>query len=187
MDTDRLSRKALNNVGLTRSSAPANENGPCQLLQLQHTGTGEVHDSIPSVQIYGFASSPMPGCDHVTIYAEGDRSKGITIGSNDQRLRPKGMISGESQIHDASGQFLYLQAGSKIVVNAVSEIDVQINGSLVLKVTSTGIAVTGSITATGDITGGFGGGDAVEMQHHTHTYIPGSGSATQTSGPVAGT
>jgi hypothetical protein len=47
-----------------------------------------------------------------------------------------------------------------------------------------GLIVTGAITATGGITAGFGGGDAVTLQHHLHTSsTPGN----PTSAPTAGT
>jgi phage baseplate assembly protein V len=180
-------RRIATHLGIGRVSAPPNETQAVQYIQVSHQITGEVQDGVPSVQIYGLAASPLVGCDHIIAYAEGDRSKGIAIASNDQRFRPKNMLQGEVMLYDNATQRVYFQSGTKIVINATSEIDVQIGNALVMKITSGGVAVTGNITATGDITGGFGGSDVVEMQHHTHTYIPGSGSATQTSGPVAGT
>jgi phage gp45-like len=174
--------------GIGRLSAPADETKSVQMIQIQNQTTSEgPQDGIPSVQTYGLASSPLRGCDHILIYAEGDRSKGIAIASNDQRFRPKGMLGGEVMLYDNATQRVYLQGGTKVVINAATEIDMEIDGTLVAKITAAGLAITGSITATGDITGGFGGGDAVDMQHHTHTYTPGSGTPTATSEPVAGT
>jgi hypothetical protein len=72
------------------------------------------------------------------------------------------------------------------VIDAQTERDFQIAGTLVGKFTSAGLAVTGNITATGNITGGQGGSDQIDMLHHVHQYIPGSGSPTNTGQPVAG-
>jgi phage gp45-like len=187
MNVERLARRVLMMVGLPYTSAPATETGSAQVLQLTHHNTGEQHDGVVSLQMFGFASSPMPGCDHLVVYAEGDRTKGFAVASNDQRVRPKGMAAGESQQYDNAGQRIYLKAGTAIVVNAKTEIDFQINGTLVGKFTSAGLAVTGAITATGNITAGFGGGDQIDMQHHTHTYNPGGGAPTPTTAPIAGT
>jgi hypothetical protein len=53
------------------------------------------------------------------------------------------------------------------------------------------VAIVGNITAsngvavTGDITAGYGGGDSVTLQHHTHgRVVPGGGG---TAAPNAGT
>jgi phage baseplate assembly protein gpV len=51
------------------------------------------------------------------------------------------------------------------------------------------VAVTGAITATGDITAGFGGSDQVDLQQHDHevdNVEPGNATLTTTA-PVAGT
>ena len=53
------------------------------------------------------------------------------------------------------------------------------NGSASMVLTGTGLAVTGTITATGEITAGNGGGDSVTLQQHKH-------SANNTA-PTAGT
>ena len=82
----------------------------------------------------------------------------------------------------------YVQfTSNKVIVNATSEVDVSINGTLVGAFTSSGLSVTGTISATGNITAGHGTGDAVDMQGHTHLYSPGSGTPTQTASPTAGT
>jgi phage gp45-like len=185
-DFSDVCRRVLALAGIPRSTAPAVETSNIQTVQVTHQVTGEVQDGVPSMQLFGFASSSNPGTDHFVIYLEGDRSKGVAIASNDQRVRPKGLLGGESKVYDASGQFIYLQAGTKIIVNGVTEIDFQISGALVGKFTASGLAVTGTITSTGNITAGFGGSDQVDMQHHDHIYNPGGGSPTQTSQPVAG-
>ena len=49
---------------------------------------------------------------------------------------------------------------------------------IALKVAGKGLAVTGPITATGNVTAGFGGGDSVTLQDHVHpnTQKPTAGS-----------
>jgi len=179
-------RRLLMMATIPVSSAATIETGGGQMVQLSHR-TGEIQDGVQSMQLFGFTSSPNKGADHLVIYLEGDRSKGVAVASNDQRVRPKGMAGGETQIYDASGQQVYLKTGTQILINAKTEIDFQINGTLVGKFTSAGLAVTGVITATGEITAGLGGSDQIDMFNHTHLYTPGSGTPTQTARPTAGT
>jgi hypothetical protein len=47
------------------------------------------------------------------------------------------------------------------------------------------VAITGDLTVTGDITAGFGGGDSVTLQNHTHSG--GSVGSGTTTAPDAGT
>ncbi len=182
-----LVKRILMSVGYPRQTAPATETNACATVQLSHQVTGEIQDGLPRVQHYGFASATLVGCDHVTVYPEGDRAKGASIASNDQRFRPKGMAAGEVKIYDNANQSIYLQTGSKIVVTGVSEIDFWISGTLIAKITATGLAVNGTITATGDITGDEGSASLVDMINHKHTYTPGTGTPTETSAPVPGT
>lgn len=49
------------------------------------------------------------------------------------------------------------------------------------------LMVDGSITATGNVTGGYGGSDEILLQNHTHAYVPGTSGNAQTSAPTAGT
>lgn len=66
-------------------------------------------------------------------------------------------------------------------INLVSgSITISIGGSQVMEITSAGVAITGTLTATGEITAGQGGGDQVGLQTHLTTGVSGG---TGTSGP----
>ena len=49
------------------------------------------------------------------------------------------------------------------------------------------LVLNGAMTATGNVTAGFGTGDQVDVLGHTHGYLPGSGGMTQTNAPTPGT
>lgn len=66
--------------------------------------------------------------------------------------------------------------GSKLVANAVTEMDLQIGGSTVVAITSAGATITGTLTVTGDAH--IDGKDFI-----THEHIDGGGVGN--SGPVA--
>ena len=49
------------------------------------------------------------------------------------------------------------------------------------------LVLDGNFTATGNVTAGQGTGDQVDLLHHQHNYLPGSGTQTLTTAPQAGT
>jgi phage gp45-like len=50
-----------------------------------------------------------------------------------------------------------------------------------------GASFTGTVKTTGDVIAGAGGADQISLLDHTHKYLPGSGSVTDTAAPTAGT
>lgn len=147
-------RRQLMASSIPISSAPTNETGSGQTVQLTHR-TGELQDGVQSMQLYGFASSPNSGTDHLVIYLEGDRNKGVAIASNDQRVRPKNMAGGEVQIYDASGQFFYLKTGKSALINAINECVIQIDGTPIVTITPGGVTTVGNLVAGNGATGTF--------------------------------
>lgn len=86
---------------------------------------------------------------------------------------------GSSRMHDLSdgiylGGFGAMNSNSQRIVMSSSGISMVGN-----------VIVTGTLTATGNITAGQGGADQVDMQNHTHGGVQTGGS--QTLAPTAGT
>lgn len=161
---EQLWRRIARSFGLGYVTAPPIETGTIQKLQIGLPG-GEIRDGIPSMQLFGFASSPEVGADALAIFINGDRSNGLVIGTNDQRYRPTGMKPGEVMFYDAFGKSIYLsQTG--IVINANGQ-NVTLNNAPMTTL-NTNLAVVGSITATQNITAGQGGADQVTLQGHKH-------------------
>lgn len=93
----------------------ANDSGPVQMLQIQFNDR-DIRDNTPRVAEYGFASMPRPECQAVLIFAGGDRSNGVVIGTNDEAARLKNLLPGEVAIYDDLGQSVYLTRAG-IVIN----------------------------------------------------------------------
>jgi phage gp45-like len=156
---DRLARRVMSMLGVGRSTAPSLE-GATPSIQVSFIGTAnagpELRDEIPSMQIYGFASATLPGCDYAVGFLSGDKSKGVALATNDRRYRPASLKSGESVMYDNLGRMIYLSA-SGIVINGNGS-TVQIEGSAVTITGPTTIngntTIDGNLTVTGDLTGG---------------------------------
>jgi phage gp45-like len=168
-------------VGLPRSMMNSNEAGPVAKVQVINQASGQVQE-IPSAGVCGLTCATLAGCDHVTVNAEGDPTKGVAIASNDQRFRPKGIAGGETMLWDCftPQQSVYLKQGSHIIVDAAQEIDLKIGGTIAVTITSTEISL---------MVGGFGilitsSGTTIDGKPFLpHEHINGGG--TGNSGIVA--
>jgi phage gp45-like len=179
-----MGNRILGMLGISATTAAADESAGIQKLQVQILGIGnpvELREPIPSVQQFGFASSPVPGASHVVTFLGGDRTKGIAIGSNDPRFRPTGMKSGEAMMYDSLGRQIYLSQpgvvidanGAPVTINGASA--VTINASAEISFTAAGHTLT--ISSAGVVI------DGTTFGTHTHTSeTPG----TPTSEPIPG-
>ena len=148
--------RLLGMAGIAATTANSNENAGAQTLQVQILGLGgpaELRDPLPSTQLYGFASAPVPGAHHVVIFLGGDRTKGVAIASNDPRYRPQGLKPGEAMVHNNTGVQLYLSEAG-LVINS-GGLPIIINGNILLN---------GKLTATGDVVG-----NGISLDNHTHS------------------
>jgi phage baseplate assembly protein gpV len=96
-----------------------------------------------------------------------------------------------TQFTHASGTTVTVDAAGNANVTAVSgtAITLKIAGGVSLVMSGTNVAITGTLTVTGGITAGYGSGDSVTVQQHTHTQPDDSLGATEavTNAPTAGT
>lgn len=155
-----------------RVSNTFNETTGLAYGQVQKTAL-ETHEDIPHYQHFGFASSPVQGCNVVIANYAGDNNRGVIIASNDTRYRMKNLSAGDSVIYDANGQSIHLSNGTicNIVINSQLNItapNITINGN---------IQLNGSLNATGDVVA-----NSISLENHVHGGIyPGS---SDTSKPV---
>lgn len=140
-------------------SAPANESGGTQLVQVVNF-QGEVVRDVRSAQHYGFASSPLVGCELFIVHANGDSSSGYAVASNDQRHRPRNMSSGSTMLYN-DGHTQVLLVGKKLFITAAEQVEIN----------SPKLIVKGDIEATGDVKAG-----SVSLKQHRHINTqPGTG------------
>jgi phage baseplate assembly protein V len=123
---------------------------------------------------WGFSSCPPVGTQVVMMFTGGDRNRGIVMGSNDPGTRTKGLKPGEWALDDGAGNHIHLKQGGTLEITAATALNI---------ITPT-LAVTGAITATGDITAGQGTSDQVAMRE---LRVSGVQSGSSSSGePVPG-
>ncbi len=161
----KVYRRVINVITNGIQTAPVTQRNGVAYVQIQANAFSTAE--YPMMQHYGFSSIPLNGALHYKIAMAGDKSNAVSIGSNDSRYRPATLTDGDSCLWDDSGQSIRINSqGQIIAVNAMTELDLQINGTTVCKVTSSGILVTGTITATGEITG-----NNIPLSTHLHTGV----------------
>ena len=160
---ERLYIRHLMTVGIGRVTA-SDDTGNAMALQVQ-LSANEIRDATTNLQHYGFGSHPLPGAQVTTLSVGGDRSNTVIIATGDISYRIRNTQPGEVWLQDNQGRSVYLTANG-IVING--------NG--------TPVTVQGDLHVTGRIISGYGSGDQVGLQTHTHTAPNG-----QTSAPNSGT
>lgn len=164
---ESIARRVLMMIGVGRSTTASVE-GATPAVQLALLGTKnagpEIKDGIPSMQLFGFASATLPGCDYAVGFLSGDRTKGVALASNDRRYRPSTLAPGESMMYDNAGNQVYLSAQG-VKITGADSITLSAGGHEIV-ISSAGVVIDGTTFGT-----------------HTHTSeSPG----VPTSAPIAG-
>lgn len=188
MDLDHLYARIAMLFGRGRITAPVDDSGTVQMMQVQKSGL-EVADDQYRVAEFGFTSNPPVGSDVLTLHVAGDRTAGAVIGTNHQPSRPTGLQPGESMLYSQDGKYVYITAGGGISVFANGQ-PVNVTGATTITVNATEKvrAVTPLFECTGDIvdncdtTGRSMAADRVIYDSHDHdVHNVQSGSSTVTS------
>jgi phage gp45-like len=86
----------------------------------------EAKETVEHLEPYGYTSNPLPGAEVLFAFIEGDRSHGVAVVASDRRYRVQNLASGDVAVYDNRGNSI--------------------------KLTATGIVITGNVTINGNIT-----------------------------------
>ncbi|MBR0559492.1 phage baseplate assembly protein V [Neokomagataea anthophila] len=156
------------------------DTGPEQCVDVQ-LHYGQQRSRVPVLQPFGLSSfAPLDGAIVHVLQTGNDPSDSVAFPpANPSAARMGGLSEGETVVYDSAGQRLYFSAGQLIRVDAAKEMTVAIAGQTVLDVTTSGVAITGSLTVTGpinaqgDVTAG-----TVSLQNHVHGGVQSGGAKT---------
>nr|GAT43694.1 predicted protein [Mycena chlorophos] len=101
-------------LGRGRTSAPANDSGTIQTLQVV-LGPFETQDVAKRLAEFGFTSNPPVGSDVLMAFVCGNRDNGVIVATGHQASRPTGLEPGESMQYDVTGKYVYLSVSGIIV------------------------------------------------------------------------
>lgn len=187
---NRLARRVLLLVGRGRVSAPINDSGPVQLVQVQVNDL-ETIDNLRRIAEFGFTSVLPSGTDVVMAFIGGDRSNGVIVGSNHQPSRPRGLQPGETMIFSQDGKQVYLTASGGIIVKANGqpvEVDnattVTINAATKIRAVTPRFECTGDIIDNCDAQASSVADLRNAHDHHKHSVVnvqPGGSTFTSTT------
>ena len=117
----------------------------------------EVLPNIDRVEPYGFSYRPHPGAQTYLLFPSGDRSHGIAIVIGDKQYNMD-IAEGEVALHDDEGNYVHIQRGGKIEVNAAAEITLKAPRVIIdapqTEVVGT-LAVAGAGEGGSSVTGNF--------------------------------
>lgn len=139
-----------------RTTVAAEEAQGVQMVQYQQWNEAQLADRVPSVQLFGFASSPPVGTDHFIVSPSGDVSGAIAIASNNQALRPRGLAEGEIKIYDSRGQSIFIRANGSIEITANSKVmitapEVEVVASTKVTLNTPQTNLTGNLSVAGNM------------------------------------
>ena len=156
-EIERLHRRHLMNNGRAIIMA-TNDAGGVHKVQVQPTPR-ELIDDVPVVQLYGYSGHAPVGSEAHMICTRGDRSSSVVIATNNGAARFKGLEQGEVAIYTDEGDYVRLSRGRIVEIKCGTK--VHIDCPLV--------EITGDLHVQGAVIAGYGGGDQVGLQTHTHT------------------
>lgn len=148
---DHLYARVAMLFGRGRITAPVDDSGSVQVMQVQMSGL-EVSDERYRVAEFGFTSNPPIGSDVLALHVAGDRAAAAVIGTNHQPSRPKGLQPGETMLYSQDGKYVYMTATGGISVFANGQ-PVNVTGATTVTiVASTEVLMeTPILKCTGDI------------------------------------
>lgn len=158
---DRLYRRILNMVAPVRINT-TNDKGNILTAQIGVSGTPEILDNVPYVQLYGYSSNPPPKTDAICIFGNGNRSNPVIVGTNDIASRPKDYKPGEIGMFTNEGDTLKFNQGKAVALSAGNSFglttkDANLKGSDQITLDTPQTTHTGDVKAHGkiDASGGF--------------------------------
>lgn len=104
-----LASRVLHLLRLGATSAPADDSGAVQTVQVQMSGT-EIRDGVPVPFLFGFSACLPPGAKVLVGHLKGDRSQPTVLASTSD-ARPRNMAPGDVCLWDARGQSVTLTSG----------------------------------------------------------------------------
>ena len=142
----------------------AQEKTAVQTSQVQ-LNDKEIIDNLPNIAHYGFHSFPSAGSDAVVLFLSGDRSKGVILGTADQRCHVQ-LVAGEVILHDDQGTKIHLSRDGIIVDGGGRKITLTNTPSV--RAETALLEVTGDIKDNCDTHGRTMSGDREIYNRHEH-------------------
>ena len=157
-------RRLQNLLAYGQTTAAMDDAGATPLLQAQF-GDLQVLSGLQLLAQFGFSSSPPVGTNLAALFAGGDKSRGVILGTVNPGARRRMLVTGETTIYDVWGNEVHLSQAAATVKHSTQVIvtcpNTTIQGNL---------RVQGAITCTEEVTAQCDGGASVTLsRHHGHT------------------
>lgn len=98
MNLARVAARVQNLIGFGKTTTTMNDAGATPTVQVEMHGGQQVIDGLQSIGLFGFSSSMPPDTSVVTLFAGGNRSRGVILGTVDPASRRRNLQPGEVAI-----------------------------------------------------------------------------------------
>lgn len=143
-----------------------NDSGTRQTAQVG-VMAGETLDGVQHFLPYGLTSVPLPGAEGVLLFVDGDRGHPLLLGVDDRSARPTGGEPGDTGLYHFDGAQVRLTSSGDILISCKPGQKVFINDG-------SGSEALATLADVQQIRS--------ELNGHEHTYVPGMGTPTTTTG-----
>ncbi len=148
---ERLMRRVQHMVGVGRTTAPVNDAGPVQTVQLQMAAGNQV-DGVPVPSIFGLSSNMPVGSDVTYACVSGDSSAAVGVTTGHQASRPRDTPVGGAQLYDVAGARWRLNNDGSVQGMAPAHLTLTAPGLFTSGNAAVGTGASGSFTTpTGQI------------------------------------
>lgn len=165
------------------------DSGAEQQLELS-AHVGGRRPKIPVHYPFGFAAAVPPNGAFTYVVANGaDQSDLFAMPpSNPSAARLGGLSEGESCLYDAVGQKIWLRGGRIVQVDAHTQMNIKVGGTVIMQVAASGVTIQGDLSVTGNVAvkgevvakGDVQAG-SISLETHTHSGV--KAGSDKTGGP----
>lgn len=173
--TDAMSLRGMVARGVVRALA---DDGQAQTVDVE-THDGAVRAGVEVLLPYGFASrAPAgPGAVVLLLAVGGDPADLVALPVAVPSVRFGGQQPGEVAIGDDGNNRVQIRAGGVIELRGATRIVCQV-GATRLEVTAAGVAITGDLVVTGQVSDGAGSMAEMRAKYNGHGHPGTSGPPT---------
>lgn len=165
--SDPMALRGLVTRGVVRA---VSDGGQAQTVDVE-THEGVVRAGVEVLLPYGFASRVPegPGATVLLLAVGGDPADLVALPVACPSIRFGQQAPGEAVLHDDFGNRVQIRAGGIVEVRGATRILLSV-GATLLEVTAAGVAITGNLTVTGQVSDGAGSMQEMRDRYNAHTH-----------------
>lgn len=165
---DFATAMALRGLVMRAEVRGTSDGGETQTVEAE-THEGILRSAVEVLQPFGVASRPPAGGVAVVLAIGGDQGDLVALPLACPSSRFGGLAEGETVVYDAAGNRLHFRAGGLVELRAQNSVKVQVGGT-VMEVTPAGVAITGDLVVSGQVSDANGSMQEMRDRYNAHGH-----------------